>query len=153
MSIDLYIQRIIEQQEQPSDAEILKWVKTAIGAHRSEVEMTIRITDKHEIQYLNHEYRQKNKPTNVLAFPLEQHEDLPIPLLGDLVVCAEVIEEEAKEQNKDMIAHWAHIIIHGTLHLLGYDHIEDKEAEEMESLETTLMQQLGYNNPYADDEI
>jgi probable rRNA maturation factor len=107
-----------------------------------------------ESQELNHQYRGKNKPTNVLSFPFEIPEHLPegveIELLGDLIICAPVVEREAQEQNKALLAHWAHMTLHGCLHLLGYDHIEDKEAEEMESLEIEILQKMGFPNPYND---
>ena len=99
---------------------------------------------------LNSTYRQKNGLTNVLSFPFTMPEDvqIDIPILGDIVVCAEVVNREADEQSKPQEAHWAHMIVHGVFHLLGYDHETDKDAEIMESLETEIMQSLGYANPY-----
>ncbi|MBL4609008.1 MAG: rRNA maturation RNase YbeY [Pseudomonadales bacterium] len=111
-------------------------------------ELTIRIVDEREIQSLNHTYRNQNKPTNVLSFPYEQAPGMHVPLLGDLVVCVPIVLQEAKEQGKPIDSHWAHLVIHGVLHLLGYDHIQDEEAEKMEQLEVTLMAKLGYANPY-----
>ena len=98
---------------------------------------------------LNSAYRGKAGPTNVLSFPAEIPEGLDIPLLGDIVVCAPVVRREAVEQGKTESAHWAHMIVHGTLHLLGYDHIQNDEAEAMEALETTILAQLNYPCPYA----
>lgn len=118
-------------------------------------ELTIRLVDEVESQALNYEYRGKNKPTNVLSFPFDIPEHLPPELcaelpLGDLIICTGVVEHEASEQNKTSEAHWAHMTIHGTLHLLGYDHIEDDEADEMEALETEILAQFGFDDPYQE---
>ena len=94
------------------------------------------------------EYRGKNYATNVLSFPSDLPEDFDPPLLGDLALCAAVINKEAQEQNKTATAHWAHMVVHGCLHLLGFDHIDDAEADEMEAREITILRQLGFNNPY-----
>jgi probable rRNA maturation factor len=96
-------------------------------------------------------YRGMDKPTNVLSFPFEAPPGMEMPLLGDLIICRQVVEKEAKEQDKELLAHWAHMVIHGSLHLLGYDHIVDEEAEEMESIETEIMQGLGYPDPYISE--
>ena len=104
--------------------------------------------DEAESHELNLTYRGKDKPTNVLSFPFEAPPGIEMPLLGDLIICRQVVEQEAKEQQKPLEAHWAHMVVHGSLHLLGYDHIEDNEAEEMESLETEIMLALGYEDPY-----
>lgn len=111
-------------------------------------DMTIRVVDSNESQQLNHQYRGKDKPTNVLSFPSDLPEEIGINLLGDLVICAPVVAEEAKQQSKPLLAHWAHMVIHGTLHLQGYDHIEDDQAEAMEALEIKLLQGLNFANPY-----
>ncbi|MFK5892016.1 MAG: rRNA maturation RNase YbeY [Pseudomonadota bacterium] len=113
------------------------------------IELTIRIVDEVEIKELNKTYRHIDKVTNILSFPFETPEFIPINLLGDLVICHSVIEKEAREQEKLLQAHWAHIIIHGVLHLLAYDHIEDNQAQEMEALEIKIMQDLGFKNPYV----
>src|SRR5690554_8049362 len=96
---------------------------------------------------LNHRYRGKNSPTKVLSFPADLPPELGLPLLGDLVVCADVVAREAAEQGKTPSAHWAHMLVHGTLHLLGYDHINDAEAEVMEALETAIVTALGFAPP------
>ena len=132
----------------PKEAELMRWATAAVGTHREEAEVSLLIVDTEEGAELNHQWRGKEGPTNVLSFPSDLPEELQLPLLGDLVICAPVVEREAKEQVKTLESHWAHMIVHGTLHLLGYDHIEDNEAEEMESLETTIMIQLGYPDPY-----
>lgn len=113
-------------------------------------EVTIRIVSPEESQELNATYRGKDKPTNVLSFPFEQPPGLNLPILGDLAVCHEVVIQEAEDQQKSVENHWAHMIIHGTLHLLGYDHINDLEAEEMESLEVEILNSLGIDDPYID---
>ena len=113
-------------------------------------EITIRVVDNQESQQLNHQYRDKDRPTNVLSFPFEAPPGIDMPLLGDLVICAQVVEDEAKQQGKPVINHWAHMIVHGTLHLLGFDHIEEAQAEEMESLEIALLAKLDIDDPYQD---
>ena len=137
----------------PTEAEFQRWLDAAILPFQQEAEVTIRLVDVAESNELNLTYRGKDKPTNVLSFPFECPPGIELPLLGDLIICRQVVEQEAQEQNKPLAAHWAHMVVHGSLHLLGYDHIEDDEAEEMEALEKEFMQALGYPDPYKDDEI
>ena len=132
----------------PTEEEIVQWATAAVQPEGDEVEMTVRIVDEAESHELNLTYRGKDRPTNVLSFPFECPDEVELPLLGDLVICRQVVEREAAEQEKPLMAHWAHMVVHGSLHLLGYDHIEDDEAEEMESLETQIMQGLGFDDPY-----
>lgn len=132
----------------PTEEQIVQWATGAVQPEGNEVEMTVRIVDEAESQELNLTYRGKDRPTNVLSFPFECPDEVELPLLGDLVICRQVVEREAAEQEKPLMAHWAHMVVHGCLHLLGYDHIEDDEAEEMESLETQIMQGLGFDDPY-----
>lgn len=156
MSIGVDLQVIDQRFELPTAEQIQLWVDAALNSRRSDAELTIRIVDSVESQQLNRDYRDKDKPTNVLSFPFELPPGIPpqsINLLGDLVICAEVVANESIQQDKPLIAHWAHMIVHGCLHLLGYDHINNKDAVEMESLEIEIMAQLGFNNPYSDDEI
>ena len=148
-SVFIDIQIASESQSLPSGEDFQHWAEAAVGAHRDEAEISLRIVDTEEGAELNHQWRQKQGPTNVLSFPSELPAELELPLLGDLVVCAPVVEREATEQKKSLQAHWAHMIVHGTLHLLGYDHIDDSEAETMEALETRIIQQLGFPDPYA----
>jgi len=132
----------------PTEEQIVQWATAAVQPEGDEVEMTVRIVDEAESHELNLTYRGKDRPTNVLSFPFECPDEVELPLLGDLVICRQVVEREAVEQEKPLMAHWAHMVVHGSLHLLGYDHIENDEAEEMESLETQIMQGLGFDDPY-----
>jgi len=150
MSIELDIQRASEAPEQPDDDSFLRWVGLALGAG-TDRELTIRLVDEDEGRSLNHTYRGKDYATNVLSFPADLPPELDLPLLGDLVVCAPVAAREATEKGKPPNAHWAHMVIHGCLHLLGYDHIDDTEADEMETLERELLAQLSIADPYLDD--
>ncbi|THA00832.1 rRNA maturation RNase YbeY [Rodentibacter pneumotropicus] len=132
----------------PTEQQITQWATAVVQPEGDNVEMTVRIVDEEESHELNLTYRGKDRPTNVLSFPFECPDEIELPLLGDLVICRQVVEREAIEQEKTLMAHWAHMVVHGSLHLLGYDHIEDEEAEEMESLETQIMQNLGFSDPY-----
>jgi probable rRNA maturation factor len=147
------IQRIFETDSQPNDVQLELWVNTALAGLDEDFEVVIRIVDEIESAQLNETYRHKPGATNILSFPFEAPEgvDLDLSLLGDLVICASVLEREAAEQNKPLHNHWAHIVIHGTLHLLGYDHIDDADAEEMETKEIELLQTLSIPNPYEED--
>ncbi|GLT16774.1 endoribonuclease YbeY [Vibrio zhanjiangensis] len=149
MSIELDLQLAVKEEAGlPSFEELHFWLTSTIEKFQPQAEVTVRIVDENESHQLNHEYRGKDKPTNVLSFPFEVPMGIEMDLLGDLVICKQVVEQEAKEQSKPLAAHWAHMVVHGSLHLLGYDHIEDNEAEEMESLETEIMQSMGFDDPY-----
>ena len=129
------------------------WASAALADHAGPAELAVRITDEAEIRALNHQYRGKDQPTNVLSFPFEAPPDVPPEALdhhlGDLVICAAVVEREALEQRKTPAAHWAHMVVHGVLHLRGYDHIDDADAEEMENKEREILDGLGFSDPYA----
>lgn len=131
----------------PEAAQISRWASLA---YRGEdpTEVTLRVVDAEESQDLNTRYRGKAKPTNVLSFPFEAPAGITVPLLGDLVICADVVAREAAEQDKPLDMHWAHMVIHGILHLQGYDHETEAEAEIMEGIEIQLLAELGYPNPY-----
>lgn len=131
----------------PTEEQIEQWATDAVQPEGDEVEMTVRIVDEAESHELNLTYRGKDRPTNVLSFPFECPDEVELPLLGILLFVVK-LWSEAVEQDKPLMAHWAHMVVHGSLHLLGYDHIEDDEAEEMESLETQIMQGLGLDDPY-----
>ncbi|MCK3657665.1 rRNA maturation RNase YbeY [Pasteurellaceae bacterium Pebbles2] len=142
-----------DESKLPTLAQLTLWASRAVQAENLEPEMTIRIVDEEESHHLNLTYRGKDRPTNVLSFPFECPDEVELPLLGDLVICRQVVEREAAEQGKPLLAHWAHLVVHGSLHLLGYDHIEEDEAEEMESLESQIMLNLGFEDPYSYDEL
>ncbi|MDA0146901.1 rRNA maturation RNase YbeY [Vibrio sp. LaRot3] len=152
MAIELDLQLAVEQEDGlPSFEDIHLWLSKTVSQFQPQAEVTVRIVDEQESHQLNLEYRGKDKPTNVLSFPFEAPPGIEMDLLGDLIVCRQVVEQEAIEQEKPLSAHWAHMIVHGSLHLLGYDHIEDDEAEEMESLETEIMQSMGFEDPYISE--
>lgn len=146
-AIEVDIQRATEVSGQPDDESLRRWAGLALRGKPGH-ELTIRLVDAEESRELNREYRGKDAPTNVLSFPSDLPPELNIPLLGDLVICVPVVLREASEQGKTAEAHWAHMVIHGCLHLLGYDHMEDAEAEEMESLERQLLGELSISDPY-----
>ena len=150
--LELDLQIATQANGLPSEAQFRAWCDIALRQRTADSELTIRLVDEAEGLELNHTYRQRDYATNVLSFPADVPDGmLDIPLLGDLVICVPVLEREALEQEKSPQAHWAHLVIHGCLHLLGYDHIDDAEAEEMEALERTLLAELGHPDPYADD--
>ncbi len=153
MELEIDLQNILSAEESerlgvPGVGAIETWVKQVLGERQGESQLTIRITDEAEITELNRTYRGKDKPTNVLSFPFEAPPGVELPLLGDIIICASVVADEAVQQDKPLQAHWAHMVVHGVLHLLGYDHMEDAEAQEMEGLEIELLAGLGYANPY-----
>ncbi|MEE1672643.1 rRNA maturation RNase YbeY [Agarivorans aestuarii] len=137
-----------DQENLPSITAFESWLHATLVEQDHDSEITVRIVDEAESQALNSQYRNKDKPTNVLSFPFEAPPGVSLPLLGDLVICRQVVEKEAEEQGKAVFDHWAHMVVHGSLHLLGYDHIEDQEAEEMEALEIAVLTKLGISNPY-----
>lgn len=136
--------------ERPNAAAVRTWLAPLATRLPTHSDLTVRLVDSIESQQLNNTYRGKDKPTNVLSFPFEAPVDIPLDeeYLGDLVICVPVVNQEAEEQGKPALHHWAHMVIHGTLHLLGYDHITDDDAEEMEQLERELLLQLGIPDPY-----
>jgi len=149
MTAKIIIQNIAGTTEAPPKKQIQAWVDATLGPDYPDTELCIRIVDPEESEALNTKYRDKDKPTNVLSFPFEMEDlELESKILGDLVVCAEVLHEEAAAQGKALEAHWAHMIVHGTLHLLGYDHQSDAEALVMETREIEILKEFGYDNPY-----
>ncbi len=151
MDIDLCVEINGEFASVPTEAQFKNWIEAALQEAKFQqacAELSIQVVSKNESQSLNREYRGKDKPTNVLSFPVELPDFVESPLLGDLVICAPVVEQEAKEQGKCGINHWAHLTIHGVLHLLGFDHIDELEAEEMESLEARVLARFSIANPY-----
>ncbi len=153
VDLDLDLQLATDCLGLPASAQFERWVMAALAGRRARAKLTIRVVDVHESQALNLLYRGMDQPTNVLSFPFELPpgpgaDDPLADLLGDLVICAEVVRREALEQHKEPSAHWAHMVVHGVLHLLDYDHMTDLDASEMETLETTILCGLGFPPPY-----
>ena len=140
-----------EEGDIPDTDKIQLWANKAL-MREDEVITSIQIVGNDEMRELNHTWRGKDKPTNVLSFPMETPPDMPdVPemnILGDIVLCPDVINTEAGQQHKTRQAHWAHMIVHGMLHLQGYDHVEETQAKDMESLEISILNELGFSNPY-----
>lgn len=144
--------------EVPVDAQIRQWVNVVLACEKATGDISLRIVNETESADLNQRYRGKAGPTNVLSFPVTVDEDMPQELaavcaqeLGDLIICAPVVQREALEQGKTAEAHWAHMLVHGVLHLLGHDHDEPDEARIMEAHEIEILQKLGYSDPYETD--
>ena len=145
---------VVDREGIPAEDTLAKWAGQALetGGRTADAELTVRVVEPDEIQHLNGIYRHMDKPTNILSFPFECPSEVDLPLIGDLVVCLKVLKREALEQHKSVEEHFAHLIVHGCLHLIGYDHIEPSDAQVMEPLEIKAVQALGYDNPYKDDE-
>ena len=152
MSIDLIINisPAVSANEVPTHRQCLDWFRAALPPEIKETEVTLKIVDTEEGASLNRQYREKSGPTNVLSFPYRVPGQPDGLLLGDLVICAPLVKQEAEAQHKTLEAHWAHLVVHGALHLQGYDHIEKREAELMEGLEVSILQKLGFPSPYGD---
>lgn len=156
MDIHIDVQNASSSVSVPDDEDIHRWISATLNCSdlacqnpaNTSYEVSVRIVNADEITELNHHYRQKNSATNVLSFPAEFPEDVNVPLLGDIVICAQVVADEAQQQHISLQAHWAHMLVHGTLHLLGYDHIKDADAEIMEDLETKILTEMDYPSPY-----
>ncbi|PAJ72272.1 rRNA maturation RNase YbeY [Pseudoalteromonas sp. NBT06-2] len=149
--IDLDLQIACKFEDLPSEEQFSFWVNSALKNLKPNAEMTIRISDVQESQQLNFEYRGKDKATNVLSFEFEMPCGIDLPLIGDLVIAPEIVKKESIEQEKTFHNHFAHMVVHGCLHLLGFDHIDKDEAVEMESLEKQILAGLGIDDPYRDD--
>jgi probable rRNA maturation factor len=158
MKLRLDVQNASSDCEIPAQSLLKLWVQAALvtasaaatGRSCRQAEVSLRIVDVAEMIELNGQYRGKPQPTNVLSFPADLPPELKLPHLGDMVICAAVVEREAREQQKALADHWAHLLIHGTLHLLGFDHIDDAEAEVMESMEIEILKTLNIANPYIE---
>ena len=153
-SLHVSISYALPRKGLPAAASFRKWAAAAFADRAGEADLAIRVVDEEEGRSLNRQYRGKDHPTNVLSFPAELPEGLPegirLPLLGDLVICAPVVEREAREQGKPLAAHYAHLTVHGLLHLLGWDHENDRDAERMEQRERQILATLGIGDPYLD---
>ena len=150
MTYRVDFQFVSKEKNIPKKSEFKLWITEALQEHTPSAEVTIRVVDSEESSNLNQTYRKKAGPTYVLAFPGYSHEKQTILFLGDLVLCAPLVEKEAKEQGKTVLSHWANLTIHGTLHLLGFDHDDDKSATAMEAFETDIMKRLGFKDPYEE---
>jgi len=150
MSIIVDVQLACEG-ELPNNEQFQQWTSAALKHIPEDCELSIRLVENEESAELNSTYRGKAGPTNVLSFPFDSPVPMEPRLLGDLVICRPKVEIEAKEQQKILDHHWAHLVVHGCLHLLGYDHIKDDEAELMEALEIEILQGLDIDNPYQEE--
>lgn len=152
--LDVTINYAVPRTGIPAAVSFRKWVAAALDSRIREADLAIRIVGTKEARALNHHYRGKDYATNVLSFPADLPEGLPegvrLPLLGDLVICAPVVAREAREQDKPLAAHYAHLTVHGALHLLGWDHDDDRDAECMEQLERDILAGLGVADPYLE---
>lgn len=149
LTLDVGYADSLPELDLPSDEQMQAWAESAYFAETASY-VALKVVGEAESQQLNAGFRGKDKPTNVLSFPMQMPEGVESPILGDLALCAEVVAKEAVQQGKSLHAHWAHMLVHGLLHLQGYDHIEDDEAEEMEALEREIIAKLGYPDPYQE---
>ncbi|HXS74130.1 MAG TPA: rRNA maturation RNase YbeY [Rhodanobacteraceae bacterium] len=147
---DLHLSYAVPRRGVPAAASFRRWAAAALaGARRKQpVELSLRIVGAREARSLNQRYRGKDYATNVLSFPAELPRGIKSPLLGDIVICAPEVIREARQQNKQVRDHYAHLTIHGVLHLLGFDHLNDADAAKMEALETRVLASLGVGDPY-----
>lgn len=146
--LKITVQTIASNTFIPSRYFLQQWANKALSDRTENSQVNIRLVNKKESAKLNHIYRHKKGPTNILSFSFEPPPGVNSSFLGDLVICAPLVNQEAKQQQKTHLAHWAHLVMHGCLHLLGYDHHNNKEAKRMETLEIQLLEDLGYENPY-----
>ena len=151
MTLELDLQIALDLPVLPHEADFRRWAEAALAGagYAKEAELTLRIVNEAESTALNETYRRKQGPTNVLSFPFQAPPEVDSSLLGDIVICAPVVLREAVSQGKTPEAHWAHLVAHGVLHLLGYDH-DETQAAAMESLEIRILTDLGYADPYGD---
>ncbi len=169
MIVQVDIDRTSQSEPAPTDEDIHRWIDTAVHLliklaqnqpHPNEkisckkldnhCEVSVCIVDDAEMTLLNERYRHIKRPTNVLSFPADLPDEVDLPLLGDIAICANIVNQEAQQQAKENDAHWAHMLVHGTLHLLGYDHIDEKDAELMEDTEREILHHMGFPDPYQD---
>lgn len=148
MTIRLEVQYATNLTDVPDEKKIRVWASIALENLQDHAEFTIRIVDEKEGAQLNEQWGQSKGPTNVLSFTHEKITGVVTDLLGDIVICAPVVVREAEEQKKDKLAHWAHMVIHGILHLNGFDHINEDDAKRMENIEINILDKLNYKNPY-----
>ncbi len=150
MTIELELQIATEVKTLPHPAQFREWISVTLSQLLETAEITIRLVDREESAQLNQQFRFKEGPTNVLSFPYEPIPGIVSRCIGDVVICAPLVEEESNEYNIPLLAYWAHMVVHGTLHLMGYDHEEENEAREMKALETQIIMSLGFPPPYGE---
>jgi probable rRNA maturation factor len=150
VQLDLSVSFALPRRGLPSAVSFRRWVEAALAGRIRRADLAIRLVGEREGCALNRHYRGKDYATNVLSFPAELPEGVKLPVLGDIVICAPVVAREAHEQGKEVLAHYAHLTVHGVLHLLGWDHENSREADAMEALERQILDSLGFEDPYAD---
>ena len=151
MSLVINIQRVVNSTYIPTDESLTQWINAAQTSAQKNTEITLRIVSADEIQSLNRDYRNKDVATNVLSFSSEVPVGPNVQLLGDIVICADIVAQEAQDFGKALEDRWAHMVIHGCLHVQGFDHIESDEREVMENKEIEVLKALGFSNPYQVD--
>jgi probable rRNA maturation factor len=151
LDFNVFIQNLTHQTAIPNKKQFKTWIKATLKASIKKADITIRIVSKNESAQLNQKYRDKKGPTNVLSFSYQTPNELRT-VIGDLIICAHLVKKEAKAEGKPPLAHWAHLIVHGVLHLQGYDHVKLPEAHKMERQEIRILKNLGFKNPYSEGE-
>ncbi|MCB1554146.1 MAG: rRNA maturation RNase YbeY [Xanthomonadales bacterium] len=151
VELDLVVSYGIPRAGLPAAQSFRTWTEAALRGRVRRADVALRLVGEYEGRSLNRHYRGKDAPTNVLSFPADLPEGVKLPLLGDIVICAPVVQREARLQGKDVRAHFAHLTVHGVLHLLGFDHDDPREADLMENLEREILAGLGFDDPYTDE--
>ena len=149
MTAKINVEYVSNASELPAEAMVAHWAQAALEGYERDVEVGVRIVDESEIIELNQRFRKKTEPTNVLSFPFEDPPGTQTDVLGDVVVCAPIVSSQAQTEGKPLSAHWAHMVVHGIMHLRGYDHETPEEADAMEHMETHILEGLGFPDPYA----
>lgn len=154
VSIEMSVSENLDSEEEdiPDAALVQQWAEKACLSD-DQLVTSVQIVSSDEMRELNNTWRGRNKPTNVLSFPMQLPDEVDLKILGDLALCAAVINSEARQQHKSAQAHWAHMVVHGMLHLQGYDHIDEAQADDMEALEISILNQLGFDNPYLENAL
>jgi probable rRNA maturation factor len=152
LELDLSVSYGLPRAGLPAPTSFRRWVSAALQDRIKRADLALRLVGEYEGRSLNRHYRGKENATNVLSFPAELPPGVDLPILGDIVICAPVVQREARVQGKDCRAHFAHLTVHGVLHLLGFDHEDPREAQSMEALERDILAELGFDDPYRDDD-
>jgi len=154
VTIEMSVSESLDSEEGdiPDATLVQQWAEKACQCD-DQLITSVQIVSNDEMRELNNTWRGKNTPTNVLSFPMQSPDEVDLKILGDLALCADVINTEARQQHKPAQAHWAHMVVHGMLHLQGYDHIDEAQADEMEALEIRVLNQLGFDNPYLENAL